>query len=169
MIIKAKISFTEYRNLLFGLAYKKPILKILLCVALAMITWISGYYLHLLPVPKPEIYQYITLILITVVQPFFIYYTIKRNYDSSNHLREKLELDLSQKEIKIQGQSFYTELAWDKIFKVEEQNNWFLIYQNNLSAVIIPKKAFHGNEEEDFKKILLSIPGIPVHLKSGDS
>jgi hypothetical protein len=165
MIIKSKITFNEYRNLLFGLAYRKPVMKILLCVALLMIIWISGYHLHILSVPKPEIYQYITLTLITIVQPLVIFMTIKRNYNSSNHLRERLELEFTQMEIKIRGQSFYTELAWNKIFKIDEQNKWFLIYQNNLSAIIIPKKAFHGDQEEGFRKILSSIPNIPVHLK----
>jgi hypothetical protein len=165
MIIKTKISFKEYRNLLFGLTYKKPVMKIILCVAVAMIVWIVGYYLHFLPVPEPEIYQYITLILITVIQPIVIYWTIKRNYDSSNHLREQLEIELTEKEIKIQGESFYTEMAWKKVFKIDEQTNWFLIYQNNLSAIIIPKKDFSGSQMDDFKRMLTAIENVPVHLK----
>jgi hypothetical protein len=163
MKIKSKISFKEYRKLLFGLTYKKPMMKVILCVAFAMLVWISGYYLHFLPVPKPAIYQYITLILITLVQPVVIYWTIKRNYDSSNHLRELLEIELTQDEIKIQGESFYTEIKWKKIFKIDEQTNWFLFYQNNLSAIIIPKKDFHGTQLEEFKRILSAIPKVPIH------
>lgn len=123
MQIKTKIFFKEYRNLLFGLAYKKPMMRIILCVALAMLIWIAGYHLHLLPVPKPQIYQFITLILITVVQPTLIYWTIKRNYDSSNILREPLEIEMTESEIKMQGKSFYLEIAWKAIFKVDEQTN----------------------------------------------
>ena len=92
-------------------------MKVILGVAFAMVVWILGYYLRFLPVPKPQIYQYITLILITVVQPITIYWTIKRNYDSSNHLREKLEIELSQNEIKVQGESFYTEIKWRKFLR----------------------------------------------------
>src|SRR4051794_38440789 len=125
MTIKTKISFREYRNLLFGLTYKKPMMKVIVCVGFAMLVWISGYYLHYLPVPRPEIYQYITLTLIAVVQPTVIYWTIKKNYDSSNHLREPLEIELTAGEIKMKGQSFYTEIAWKKIFKIDEQTNWF--------------------------------------------
>src|SRR6185295_14315595 len=106
MKIKTEISFKEYRKLLFSLTYRKPIMKVILCVAFVMLVWILGYYLHFLPVPKPQIYQYTTLILITVVQPITIYWTIKRNYDSSNHLREHLEIELTQSEIKVQGESF---------------------------------------------------------------
>ena len=167
MTINTKITFKEYRRLLLGLTYKKPVMKIILCVGLSMLIWITGYYFHFLPVPKPQIYQFITLILIAVVQPFVILMTIKRNYDSSNHLGEQLEIDLTETYIKIKGESFYTEIAWTKIFKIDEQKNWFLIYQNNLSAIIIPKNDFHDNQEKEFKNILRTIPNVPIHLKNG--
>jgi len=155
MKIKTRISFKEYRNLLFKLTYQKPIMKIILCVALAMLVWILGYYLHFLPVPKPQIYQYITLLLITVIQPITIYLTIRRNYNSSNHLREKLEIEITKIQIKVQAESFYSEIKWDKLFKIEEQQNWFLLYQNNLSAIIIPRKAFSSTQLKEFKEIFL--------------
>jgi len=165
MTISTKVSFREYRNLLFGLTYKKPVMKIIVCVGFAMLIWILGYFLHFLPVPMPEIYQCITLLLIGVVQPIVIYLTIKRNYDSSNHLGEQLKIELTLSEIKIQGESFYTEVAWKKIFKVDEQTNWFLIYLNNLAAIIIPKKDFRGNQMEEFEKMLAMIQLVPIHLK----
>jgi hypothetical protein len=140
-------------------------MKVLIGVGFAMIIWILGYYLHLIPVPKPEIYQYITLSLISVVQPLVIFWTIKRNYDSSNHLGEPLEINLTQNEIKVRGESFYLEIAWNKIFKIEETKRWFLIYQNNLSAILVSKKNLSTEEMNTFKNILRAIPNVPVHLK----
>ena len=139
-------------------------MKVILGVGCVMLIWILGYYLHFLALPKPQIYQYITLILISVVQPTVIYWTIKRNYDSSNHLREQLEIELTRNEIKILGESFYTEITWKKVFKIDEKTNWFLIYQNNLSAIIIPKKDFRKPQLEEFKQIVKAITGVPVHL-----
>jgi hypothetical protein len=163
--VKSKISFKQYRKLLFGLAYKKPMMKVLIGVAFSTLVWILGYYFHLLPVPKPQIYQYITLVLITVVQPTAIYFTIKRNYYSSNHLGEQMEIELTQTEIKVCGQSFLTEIEWKKIYKIEELTKWFLIYQNSLSTIIISKTAFHGTQLQQFKRILKGIKNVPVHLK----
>jgi hypothetical protein len=140
-------------------------MKIILCVAGAMLLWIAGYYLHFLPVPKPQIYQYITLLLITVVQPITIYLTIRRNYYSSNHLREPLEIETTPREIKVQGDSFYTEIKWEKLFKVDEQRNWLLLYTNNLSAIIIPKKDLTPAELEEFRNILSSLQNVAVQLK----
>jgi hypothetical protein len=167
MKIKTSISFKEYAKLLFDLTYKRPMIRVIVGVALLMVAWITGYYSGILPVPKPTYYQYITLIIITVIQPLAIYSTIWKNYHSSSHLKESLEIEFTSKEIKIKGDSFYTELTWAKMYKVVELNRWFLIYQNNLSAVIVPKKSFHSVEEiEEFKRLLRSLHSIPLHLKS---
>ena len=139
-------------------------MKLILVVALTLIVWITGYYFHFLPVSKPESYQYITLLFITVVQPSAIYWTIKRNFESSTQLGEQLQIELTRNEIKVQGESFYTEMKWAKVFKIDERKKWLLIYQNNLSAIIIPKRDFTAEQQEELKEILTSIPNVPVHL-----
>ena len=84
-------------------------------------------------------------------------------------MREKLEIELTQNEIRITGESFYTKIAWVKIFKIQELKNWFLIYQNNLSAIILHKKDFHGNQEERFRKILSTVKNVPMDLQKETS
>ena len=162
--IKSKISFKAYVKLLYTLIYRKPMMIVIVCVGLAMLVWILGYQFSLLPLPRPLIYQYITLGLITIVQPLVIYSTIWNNYYSANHLRETLEIEFTKIEIKIHGKSFYTELTWEKTFRVEELNNWFLIYQNNLSAVIVQKKFFTKGQLQEFKTLVGGIKKIPVKL-----
>lgn len=164
MIIDTKITFKEYRNLLYSLTYRKPIMIILLCVAAFLLMWIVCYHLHILNLPKPIIYQYLTLSLICVVQPLVIYITIRRNYYSSNHLREMLQMECTDDRIKITGESFYLEVFWNKMFKIVEQDHWFLIYQNNLSAILIPKKHFRDDQIAGFKHILKNIADVPVSL-----
>jgi len=163
--IITSITFREYAKLLFTLTYKKPTMILIVCIGLIMTGWIGGYWSGLLPVPEPLIYQYITLSLIAVVQPAFIYSIIRKNYLSSNHLRELLEIIFTEKLIIVKGNSFLTELTWEKTFKVVELTNWFLIYQNNLSAIIIPKRVFAINECDQFKGLLRSIPGLDLHLQ----
>jgi len=167
MIINTEITFTEYRNLLFGLTYRKPIMKVIIGVALAMIVWISGFYLKFLPVPEPKIYQYITLGLITVVQPCAIYWTIKQNFQSSTHLGQDTKIDLTKEQIKINGESIYMEIQWNSIFKVVETKSCFLIYQNSLSAVIIPKKDFPSSQHQELRTLFSEIPDLPLYLKKG--
>ena len=130
-----------------------------------MLLWILGYYWHFLPVPEPEIFQFIALFLISVFQPLGIYLTIRRGYHSSNHLGENLELTTDATKLMIRGQSFYTELLWNKLFKIEEERDYILIYQNTLTAVIIDKSDLDEQQLQEFKTILRSIPQIPVHLR----
>ncbi|MBP9549836.1 MAG: YcxB family protein [Chitinophagales bacterium] len=164
MRIKTSITFKEYCKLIFALIYSGIILKIIVSVGIAMLLWILGYYLHFLPVPKPEIYQYIALILIAVVQPSGIFWLIKRNYNSNNHLTELLDIYITSHEFNISGKTFYTELVWENIFKVEEKKNYFLVYLNTLSAIIISKNDLKNTEVIELKNILSTIPNIPVQL-----
>jgi hypothetical protein len=145
------------------LAYQRPIMKLLVSVAVLLILWILFYHLNIINLPKPLIYQYITLALLVVVQPTVIYTTIRTVYYSSNQISEPLETQILPEAIKIHGQSFYMEATWDKMFKIVEKQNWFLIYQNSLSAIIIPKKAMQDEEITSFKKILKEVD-CPVEL-----
>jgi len=82
----------------------------LICLALLLLLWIALYHLEILNLPEPVIYQYITLVLIAVIQPTVLFITFIRNYYSSNHLRETLDMELDDEEIKISGESFYMKI-----------------------------------------------------------
>lgn len=162
--LKAKVTSRQYIKLLYGLTYEKPMMRALIGVAAILLLWIVLYHLHIFDLPKPLIYQYITMGLIAIVQPIVIYTTIIRNYNSSNHLRETLDIKLTDTEIMIRGESFYMEILWAKIFKIVEKRNWFLIYQNNLSAIIIPKKHLQDSEINDVRDILRVVKAVPLKL-----
>ena len=165
MKLKTEISFKEYIALLFSLIYKRTMMKIIVVVGFAMLLWILGYYFHFLPVPKPEIYQYITLGIISIGQPLAIFWLLRRNYKSSNLLSEKLEIEVTKDKVNIHGKSFYTELNWKYIFKVEEFKKYILIYQNTLSAIMISEKDLAKAEIQELKIILKSIPDVPMNFK----
>ncbi|WP_322550212.1 YcxB family protein [Flavobacterium psychraquaticum] len=164
MIIKTKIRFKEYVKLLYSLAYERTMLRLLVLVALLLLLWILFYNFDVFNLPKPIIYQYITLSLIAIAQPAIIFITIWRNYYSSNQLRETLEIELANEMIKINGESYYMEIEWEKLFKIVEKPNWFLMYQNNLSAIIIPKKDMDEKDIDKFRKLLSGLKVVPVEL-----
>lgn len=164
MELKAKVTSRQYIKLLYGLTYEKPMMRALIGVAVILLLWIVLYHLHIFDLPKPLIYQYITLGLIVIVQPIVIYTTIIRNYNSSNHLRETLDIKLTDTAIMIRGESFYMEILWIKIFRIVEKRDWFLIYQNNLSAILIPKKHLQDSETNDVRDILRVVKDVPLKL-----
>jgi predicted amino acid-binding ACT domain protein len=164
MKFKAEVTFKQYLQLLYTLAYEKPIMRLLVFIGIILFLWIVSYNLNIFNFSQPIIYQYITLILIIVVQPIVIYTTIRKNYRSSNHLREVLDIELTETEIKIRGESFYMEFLWCGVFKIVEKPDWFLIYQNNLSAIIIPKKHLQESEVNKLRQILKSHKYVTVDL-----
>ena len=56
------------------------------------------------------------------------------------------------------------EIEWEKLFKIVEKPNWFLMYQNNLSAIIIPKKDMDENDIVNFRRLLSGLKVVPVEL-----
>lgn len=166
MIVQTKVTFKEYIKLLFRLAYKRLVMRLLVAVAALLMLWVIFYYLDIFNLPKPIIYQYITLILIVVVQPAIIFATVWRNYHSSNHLRETLQMEILPDELSVEGESFYLKVQWEKLFKIVENPKYFLMYQNNLSAIMIPKKDMTKDEINRVKLILKDLKIIPVQLEN---
>ncbi|HEU0137583.1 MAG TPA: YcxB family protein [Flavobacterium sp.] len=139
-------------------------MRFLIGVAILLLLWIVLHAVNIFNLPEPVIYQYITLALIVLVQPIVIFTTIRKNYYSSNHLRENLDFELTENKVMIRGESFYMEILWSKIHKVVEMKKWFLIYQNNLSAIIIPKKQLKQSEEDEIRIILKGLKEVPQEL-----
>lgn len=68
---------------------------------------------------------------------------------------EKISYEITEKYIRIKGESFNSAMDWTKIFKILELKNWILIYQNEQAATIIPKVAF-GEKISEFRNMVKS-------------
>ena len=155
----------EYLGLLLKLTYRKPVMIFILFVDAVIMTWIILSHLNIKGIPEVTFFQYCTTILITIVQPIVISHTIMRNYQSSNHLQERLIVEFTNDVIRLKGDSFFTELLWNKLYKVQETKNWYLLYQNNLSAILLCKDAFKEAGIDDFRVFLKQIPELNLYLK----
>lgn len=164
MTIHTFISFKQYVKLIYRLTYGKPFMKIIVGAGLLIASWVIGWYAGI-NLPKPAYYHYVTLSLIFVAQPALIYMTIRRSYRSSNHLQEHLEIVFIADLIKIKGESFYMELNWNNMYKITELKKWFLIYQNTLSAILLPKESFKKNTPDEFRSLAKSFKGPVIKLK----
>ena len=162
---QVSITFKEFLRLMFKLTYSKPTMIVILIVDLLMICWITLSLNHLQGIPPVTFFQFSTVVLITVIQPSFIYITIRGVYRSSTHLTEKMDIEFTPSQVRVTGESFYTEHAWSNMFKVIEWERWFLLYQNSLSAILINKKYFSPKEIEELSILLKAIPELKVRLK----
>ena len=109
-----------------------------------------------------------TLIFIALVQPVGIYLTIRRTYKSSNQLQEASVFEITPQYLKINGESYFMEIKWEKFYEIVERPKWFLLYQNSLSALMISKINMSPDEIHNFRQILKTIKEIPVELMEAD-
>ena len=164
MKVTTRIREKEYVKLIMGRAYHKPVLRLIVGVGVIMALWIVGYYMGLSFLPKPQYFQYTTLALITVVQPVALFLITRKTYRSSGHLQEEVEMEFTAEQIRQRGASYYTELTWANVFKVVELPAWFMIHHNSLTAILLPKRSFQAGQEEEFERLLRTIPGLEVTL-----
>ncbi|MCK3684602.1 YcxB family protein [Maribellus sp. YY47] len=79
--------------------------------------------------------------LILIFIPISVYFSAKKNFYTHGRLQEQIVYEITDKEINISGESFKSQMTWEKTYKVQELKDWFLIYQNKLVANVIPKNS----------------------------
>ncbi len=72
-------------------------------------------------------------------------------------MRKTLDLEINPSEIEITGESFCMQVKLERFFKVVEEDKWFLLYQNTLSAIIIRKNNMTENDISELKKWLADL------------
>lgn len=157
MRIKTKLTFNEYLSLIFTLTYGKPVNILILIIGLVMFIGAILYFLGV-DIPIKET-PYIALLLgfiIVVVLPLSIYIGSRRAFYSHTSLRETIIYEFENDKIRLTGETFNSELAWDSIYKVLELKHWMLIYQSKVIANIIPKQSFQETQLRDFRELVKS-------------
>jgi hypothetical protein len=98
--------------------------------------------------------EFIVAVGFLVILPLIIYMQGKRNFKTNTRLNEEMKYIFTDDKFYITGESFKSEMTWEKAYKIEELKNWILIYQNWQVANIIPKSAFSDEQLNDFRQII---------------
>jgi hypothetical protein len=130
----AHISIKDYRKLIFILSYKRPVLLYLNFIALAMIM--------LSLVNDTTDYWTIFILLFVLYLPIAVYRSANSNYASTKSIHEIIQYEFTPDYINVTGATFNSTQKWSTLYKVKEMNNWFLLYNNKQTAMMIPKKTF---------------------------
>lgn len=164
MIIKTKIEYEDYRKLLFTLTYKKVSTIVITIVGTFFILFqllayflISTYEIDLAPL--------LVGCGMVLLFPIAIIVSSKRNFYSNQLLQEEMEYEFTEEQMKIKGESFSSEVQWNKTNRIIEIKDWFLIFQSKISANLIPKKNLSEKEINEIKTIFSKQKGIKLKLK----
>ena len=163
MTIQAKISFKEYLSLMYKLTYRK--------LPTILLTVLGGFFLLLVMVYvvffifsehrdfSRDILSiaFIGLIFL-LLTPWSVYRQSKKGYDSNAGIKELLTYDIEVEVIHISGESFKSEMNWDKIWKIKELRDWILIYHSSQTFNPIPKRTLTDEQLANFWQIVDAHP-----------
>jgi hypothetical protein len=150
--ITTQLTIDDYIKINYHLFYRKWTSKFLIGLGLFMFLTIPFNYQLTNKFPYNQL---IMGILFIFLYPVNIYFSAKKNFRANSRLQEKITYTFDESNIRLQGDSFNSQLSWDKIYKVTENKIWILIWQNKQVANIIPKRDFNSSELELFKKIVV--------------
>lgn len=66
-------------------------------------------------------------------------------------------MEFTSDKISITGETYKSEMQWEKIYKVKEAGGWILLYITPYQAYFIPTKDF-GDKLDEFRQIVRSQP-----------
>ena len=107
----------------------------------------NGKSINIITILLPLMIMIVFLIAITLVG-------ILINYRSNPRIRETIEYKFQSDFLEIKGESFSSQLTWEKIHKVTKTKNWLLIWQNRQSANVIPLRDIWEGDITTLKEIL---------------
>lgn len=153
MIIKTKIELKDYVKLMYILTYRKWTMVLILSMALFSFIFSAFYILGIVESSEFPVFPFVFSSIVLFLLPVSVYYSSRKNYKTNTRLQEEVTYNISEEEIKVRGDSFSSEMTWEKTYKVLELKDWFLIYQNKMAANIIPKVSI-GENIKDLRNIV---------------
>jgi|GEM_PF-2015883 len=89
-------------------------------------------------------------------------------YNSNKSLNEEMTYAFNEEGFIIKGESFKSEMKWEKLWKIKEMKDFLLLYQGKMIANIIPKKYVDEHVLNSLKLMLKEKEGMEKILKLKD-
>jgi drug/metabolite transporter (DMT)-like permease len=132
---------------------------------------IGGWFFHLVVGPRPR-YLYLTgphrpmtwawdigaLVGIFLVCGYFFSQSLpaSKNYAEDDQIGQELVAEVSDSSIRIETVAGHTELFWTALKSYTESEVLFLIYLSKKPFLAFPKRAFAGDDLNQFREFLAS-------------
>ncbi len=153
--IKSQLDFVSYRNAMFHLFYRKPIMLIISILGVVMLVLSLAYAITVFN--KIGHFPYIPLMLgliFVFLMPYSVYSQAKKNYAAKPRIKEYLVYTFDDDKISVTGETFSGKIPWSKIVSVQELKNCILLYQSSNTADIISRRAFSHEQLSAFRELI---------------
>ena len=149
---------------MYYMNYCRPVMLIILLCSILLLILSAVQLFGILPVTDLTYYQLFVGILYIGYTPIRISRAIRKNYNSNLRLQEKLQFEFTPEKIVTKGESFMTEMSWDKLNKIVEINDCFLLFADHKRAHFVPKEHFSQAQLEEFRALVRNT-GVKANLK----
>ena len=151
-----RINYTEYRNLIIGLSFKRPMYLVLLStIFLFTIPFIinRAYMIN-----NIDSYLFVFIFYgVYLLSPVFNILQIRKLYNSNKNFQEPLNYILTNESINIKGNTIESTLKWTHFIQIKETKNFFLFYTGKSVATLLDKKMFSESDLQEFHNFFKSL------------
>jgi hypothetical protein len=158
MIIRIKLTLTDYRN--WNMEYFYSGLRGRLLVIIAVILVLAtGYYALFAGqevfARNPQIIFVMALgMLFLVMMPVSIYLQSKKVFLSDKLLQEEQEYDFREDGFSVKASFGNSEITWDKVDSIKISRSFISIYLSQIRAFVIPSGLLPAGQKEELVKLL---------------
>ena len=152
MIIKTQLTRKDFVQVNLILLYKRFTPKLLTIggiVFLALFIFAGGFNS-----PHFNASTLLAPVFMMGILPFVTFLTARSNYSSNKRITETIEYEFGNDNLAIKGESFSSQLSWNKIYKVSKLKNFILIFQTKQIANVIPRRDVWEGDITKLKEIL---------------
>lgn len=164
--IVSKMELQDFVKVNLKLIYRRPISYIFPIVGLILLLSTIPQFLkfdsNLVDTPIPNLIMGISF---TILYPLFLYFQIKKNYNTNLRIQERIQYTFTPESMKVKGESFESNLEWAQVHKIVEKADCILIYENRQVAMFLLHRFFNEEEMMRFKILLKSIPELEGKIK----
>jgi hypothetical protein len=154
--LTGQIEYTVYRNLIFGLSFRKPVYY----VALGIMLLFSLSFIVNREVMMNQLESNYFIFIIfgaLLITPIITLIQIKNVYNTNRIFKEQLNYALTNESINIKGCTVDSTQKWTHFYQIRVTKNFFMLYQGKMVATLLDKKMFSETELQEFNKFIKSL------------
>jgi YcxB-like protein len=154
--LTGQIEYLDYRNLILGLSFKKPIYLVVLGIMLLFLLTVLVNRENMMNQLDSKYFIFI-FIGVFFLSPIFSLIQIKRLYKTNKIFQEQLNYILTNDSINIKGITVDSTQKWTHFYQIRETKNFFMLYHGKMVATLLDKKMFSESELHDFRNFIKSL------------
>ncbi len=138
MTVTVKLSQSDFLKANLAVLSKRPLFLLIMC---CMLFIVGSNSVMAIGRGKSALPELLPALIVVIIFGSLMYFGIRRSYTGNKRAGETIAYSFADENLVIQGESFRSELSWDKVYKVSTSKNWLLVWQNRQIANAIPKAS----------------------------